>query len=105
MDACHARRTAKGIQRQQARRGEWFSPTRFSLTGAGSSLGVLPGRVVRPAAKRKTLFVIMLDVGGRGGADPTGGQSDAGLAKPRRGVPLNPQEPTPDSLQNHSVGP
>src|SRR6202022_408820 len=50
--------TSGGIQRPQPwRRGELFSPTRFSLTGAHSSRGILPQRTVRRAAKRKTLYV------------------------------------------------
>ena len=40
-----------------ARRRERFSPTRFSLTGADSSDGTPVGRLVRRAAKRKTLYV------------------------------------------------
>src|SRR6266404_6308785 len=39
------------------RRGERFSPTRFSLTGAHSIRGIHPQRSVRRAAKRKTLYV------------------------------------------------
>jgi len=39
------------------------SPTRFSLTGADPGSGALPGRLVRRAAKRKTLDVTLRDAG------------------------------------------